>query len=202
MDSELKEYMDNFCDKLSKRFDSLQSEVGELRELVVSRKSSIPPTVQVNKKEITKKEYEDQVIKNLNDDVLYEILKKTCEVYYKVRKEVLIVALCASSKQQHISDIEYSTNSLLKMKSGSHQSKNLDIKVALNNNYSIPQEKINETIKVIRGMLCRRTKRKANEVVIRDAVNDQYRSEFLEFITQAWGELAFTYLGKVFFILF
>ena len=98
--------------------------------------SSVVKTVSTEaihvRKEISKKEFEDLLVNNLNDNVLYTLLGTECEKFYTIRNDVLIVAWCSTNNQTPLpANIKPPTEYLFNMRSCSDKSTMLEVKVSL-----------------------------------------------------------------------
>ena len=197
--------IDAFKDFIKKEFLSIKTELSLLTNTIkgsdssitssVVRTSTVTEAVHV-KKEISKKEFEDLLVNNLNDNFLYNLLETDCEKFYTLRNDVLIVAWCSSNNQILLpANLKNPTDHLFNMRSCSDKSKMLEVKVS--SETVIPLEKMKESIFVLHGMLSKRDKRNKDSTVIeKDNLNSILRKGFLEFIGSAWDALKFKYHGK------
>jgi hypothetical protein len=198
--------IDDFKDFITKEFLSIKTELNLLKNTIKGSDSSITSSVRTStvteavhvKKEISKKEFEDLVVNNLNDNVLYDLLETNCEKFYTIRNDVLIVAWCSSNNQILLP--KPPTDHLFNMRSCSDKSTMLEVKVS--SETFIPLEKMKDSIFVLHGMLLKRDKRVLDYTVTekdKDSFNTILRKGFLEFIGSAWDALKFKYHGKVIF---
>lgn len=201
---------DDFKDFIAKEFQSIKTDLTFLKNVinvikgsdssitssVVRTSTSVTEAVHV-KKEISKKEFEDLLVNNLNDNFLYNLLETDCEKFYTLRNDVLIVAWCSSNNQILLpANIKTPTDHLFNMRSCSDKSKMM-LEVIVSSETVIPLEKMKESIFVLHGMLSKRDKRNKDSTVIeKDNLNSILRKGFLEFIGSAWDALKFKYHGK------
>ena len=194
----------DFKDFLTKEILSIKTELTVIKNIMKGSDSSITSSVVKTvsteaihvRKEISKKEFEDLLVNNLNDNVLYTLLDTECEKFYTIRNDVLIVAWCSTNNQTPLpANIKPPTEYLFNMRSCSDKSTMLEVKVSLSEKV-IPLEKMKDATSVLHGMLTKRDKRDKDSIAEKD---DILRKGFREFIGSAWAELEFKYHGKVCF---
>lgn len=201
--------IEDFKDFITKEFLSIKKELclltntikgsdSSITSSVVRTSTSVTEAVHV-KKEISKKEFEDLLVNNLNDNFLHNLLETDCEKFYTLRNDVLIVAWCSSNNQILLpANMKTPTDYLFKMRSCSDKSNNKMLEVKVSSETVIPLEKMKESIFVLHGMLSKRDKRNKDSTVIeKDNLNSILRKGFLEFIGSAWDALKFKYVGVV-----
>ena len=161
----------DFKDFIAKELLSIKTELTVLKNIIKGSDSSITSSVVRTvteaihlKKEISKKEFEDLLVNNLNDNVLYTLLDTECEKFYTIRNDVLIVAWCSTNNQTPLpANIQPPTEYLFNMRSCSDKSTMLEVKVSLSEKV-IPLEKMKDATLVLHGMLTKRDKRDKDSI--------------------------------------
>jgi hypothetical protein len=200
MNNEFQTFITNQLLSINTGMLSMNTEISVLKDIL--KKPEPVPVISTGKKILSKKEFEDLLVNNLGDNVLYDLLETVCQEYHKVRKEVLIVAWCESNNETPFpTNLKCPTEHLLNMRKASDESLMIAAKVSLNED-SIPQFKIKDTSFVLHSMLTKRGKRGKDSTVVKDKLESLLRKGFLEFIGSAWDSLNFKYHGKVVYYCF
>ena len=202
MNDEFQTFITNQLLSINTGMRSMNTEISVLKDILKKPEPSIVPVMSTGKVILSKKDFEDLLVNNLGDNVLYDLLETFCQEYHKVRKEVLIVAWCESNNETPFPiNSLCPTEHLLNMRKASDESLMIAAKVSLNED-SIPQVKIKDTFFVLHSMLTKRGKRGKDSTVEKDKLDSLMRKGFLEFIGSAWDSLNFKYHGKVVYYCF